>query len=101
MPITSIAWKANIPYRKNQLFVSPRDEMNSTFWIPDRIYDNLPEVKKKQEEKQKRIIIQSNRLRVEMFKKQLLDQLLHRNTEWQRSLLPIILIGSWMPLTAR
>lgn len=43
--------------------------MNSTFWIPDRIYDNLPEVKKKQEEKQKRIIIQSNRLRVEMFKK--------------------------------
>ncbi|KAM6306173.1 (E2-independent) E3 ubiquitin-conjugating enzyme FATS [Aegotheles albertisi] len=46
-----------------------------------RIYDNLPEVKKKQEEKQKRIVIQSNRLRVEMFKKQLLDQLLQRNTE--------------------
>ncbi|NXM70727.1 CJ090 protein, partial [Serilophus lunatus] len=46
-----------------------------------RIYDNLPEVKKKQEEKQKRIILQSNRLRAEMFKKQLLDQLLHRNTE--------------------
>uniref|UniRef100_A0A8B9J0K4 Centrosomal protein C10orf90 N-terminal domain-containing protein n=1 Tax=Amazona collaria TaxID=241587 RepID=A0A8B9J0K4_9PSIT len=34
-----------------------------------RIYDNLPEVKKKQEEKQKRIIIQSNKLRVENFKK--------------------------------
>ncbi|NWI90990.1 CJ090 protein, partial [Pitta sordida] len=46
-----------------------------------RIYDNLPEVKKKQAEKQKRIILQSNRLRAEMFKKQLLDQLLHRNTE--------------------
>ncbi|XP_061220072.1 (E2-independent) E3 ubiquitin-conjugating enzyme FATS isoform X2 [Neopsephotus bourkii] len=46
-----------------------------------RIYDNLPEVKKKQEEKQKRIIIQSNKLRVENFKKQLLDQLLQRNTE--------------------
>ncbi|NXH10571.1 CJ090 protein, partial [Bucco capensis] len=46
-----------------------------------RIYDNLPEVKKKQEEKQKRIILQRNRLRVEMFKKQLLDQLLQRNTE--------------------
>ncbi|NXW64862.1 CJ090 protein, partial [Eurystomus gularis] len=46
-----------------------------------RIYDNLPEVKKKQEEKQKRIILQSNRLRVEIFKKQLLDQLLQRNTE--------------------
>ncbi|XP_075574074.1 (E2-independent) E3 ubiquitin-conjugating enzyme FATS [Pelecanus crispus] len=46
-----------------------------------RIYDNLPEVKKKQEEKQKRIMTQSNRLRVEIFKKQLLDQLLQRNTE--------------------
>ncbi|KAM9132724.1 (E2-independent) E3 ubiquitin-conjugating enzyme FATS [Pangshura tecta] len=46
-----------------------------------RIYNNLPEVKKKEEEKQKRIIIQSNRLRVEVFKKQLLDQLLQRNTE--------------------
>ncbi|NWX83088.1 CJ090 protein, partial [Nothoprocta ornata] len=46
-----------------------------------RIYDNLPEVKKKQEEKQKRVILQSNRLRVELFKKQLLDQLLQRNTE--------------------
>ncbi|NXD11112.1 CJ090 protein, partial [Nothocercus nigrocapillus] len=46
-----------------------------------RIYDNLPEVKKKQEEKQKRVVIQSNRLRVELFKKQLLDQLLQRNTE--------------------
>lgn len=34
-----------------------------------RIYNNLPEVKKKQEEKQKRIIIQSNRKRVEIFKK--------------------------------
>ncbi|KAG8135493.1 hypothetical protein E2320_008508, partial [Naja naja] len=33
-----------------------------------RIYNNLPEVKKKQEEKQKRIIIQSNRKRVEIFK---------------------------------
>uniref|UniRef100_A0A670Z6E4 Chromosome 10 open reading frame 90 n=1 Tax=Pseudonaja textilis TaxID=8673 RepID=A0A670Z6E4_PSETE len=37
-----------------------------------RIYNNLPEVKKKQEEKQKRIIIQSNRKRVEIFKKILL-----------------------------
>ncbi|XP_019411620.1 PREDICTED: centrosomal protein C10orf90 homolog isoform X3 [Crocodylus porosus] len=46
-----------------------------------RIYNNLPEVKKKQEEKQKQVIIQSNRLRVEVFKKQLLKQLLQRNTE--------------------
>ncbi|NXS79042.1 CJ090 protein, partial [Erpornis zantholeuca] len=58
--------------------VIPEKEMHMR---SKRIYDNLPEVKKKQEEKQKRIIIQSNRLRVEMFKKQLLDQLLHRSTE--------------------
>ncbi|NXU39690.1 CJ090 protein, partial [Drymodes brunneopygia] len=58
--------------------VIPEKEMHMR---SKRIYDNLPEVRKKQEEKQKRIILQSNRLRVEMFKKQLLDQLLHRNTE--------------------
>lgn len=38
-------------------------------YICCRIYNNLPEVKKKQEEKQKRIILQSNRKRVEIFKK--------------------------------
>ncbi|KAL1788062.1 centrosomal protein C10orf90-like isoform X2 [Sigmodon hispidus] len=46
-----------------------------------RIYNNLPEVKKKREEQKKRVILQSNRLRAEVFKKQLLDQLLHRNTD--------------------
>uniref|UniRef100_A0A452TJD1 (E2-independent) E3 ubiquitin-conjugating enzyme FATS n=1 Tax=Ursus maritimus TaxID=29073 RepID=A0A452TJD1_URSMA len=40
-----------------------------------RIYDNLPEVKKKKEEQKKRVILQSNRLRAEVFKK-LLDSLL-------------------------
>ncbi|XP_075865823.1 (E2-independent) E3 ubiquitin-conjugating enzyme FATS isoform X1 [Microcebus murinus] len=44
-----------------------------------RIYNNLPEVKKKKEEQRKRLILQSNRLRAEVFKKQLLDQLLQRN----------------------
>ncbi|XP_070337143.1 (E2-independent) E3 ubiquitin-conjugating enzyme FATS isoform X4 [Equus asinus] len=44
-----------------------------------RIYNNLPEVKKKKEEQKKRVILQSNRLRAEVFKKQLLDQLLQRN----------------------
>ncbi|XP_049646550.1 (E2-independent) E3 ubiquitin-conjugating enzyme FATS isoform X2 [Suncus etruscus] len=44
-----------------------------------RIYNNLPEVKKKREEQRKRVILQSNRLRAEVFKKQLLDQLLHRS----------------------
>ncbi|XP_058527813.1 (E2-independent) E3 ubiquitin-conjugating enzyme FATS isoform X7 [Ochotona princeps] len=44
-----------------------------------RIYNNLPEVKKKKEEQKKRVVLQSNRLRAEVFKKQLLDQLLQRN----------------------
>ncbi|XP_043842460.1 (E2-independent) E3 ubiquitin-conjugating enzyme FATS isoform X2 [Dromiciops gliroides] len=46
-----------------------------------RIYNNLPEVKKKKEEQKKRVILQSNRLRAEVFKKQLLDQILQRNTD--------------------
>ncbi|NXY91275.1 CJ090 protein, partial [Alcedo cyanopectus] len=64
-------------FRPKERFI-PEKEMHMR---SKRIYDKLPEVKKKQEEKQKRIIIQSNRLRVEIFKKQLLDQLLQRNTE--------------------
>ncbi|XP_028915112.1 (E2-independent) E3 ubiquitin-conjugating enzyme FATS isoform X1 [Ornithorhynchus anatinus] len=46
-----------------------------------RIYDNLPEVRKKKEEQMKRVILQTNQLRAKVFKKQLLDQLLHRNTD--------------------
>ncbi|XP_060027070.1 (E2-independent) E3 ubiquitin-conjugating enzyme FATS isoform X2 [Erinaceus europaeus] len=44
-----------------------------------RIYNNLPEVKKKKEEQKKKVALQSNRLRAEVFKKQLLDQLLQRS----------------------
>ncbi|XP_007935080.1 (E2-independent) E3 ubiquitin-conjugating enzyme FATS [Orycteropus afer afer] len=44
-----------------------------------RIYNNLPEVKKKKEEQKKRVVLQSNRLRAEVFKKQVLHQLLQRN----------------------
>nr|KAF6424572.1 fragile-site associated tumor suppressor [Molossus molossus] len=45
-----------------------------------RIYNNLPEVRKKKEEQKKRVLLQSNRLRAEVFKK-LLDQLLQRNAD--------------------
>ncbi|KAB0383313.1 hypothetical protein FD755_005230 [Muntiacus reevesi] len=51
----------------------------NVFSISFRIYNNLPEVRKKKEEQKKRMILQSNRLRAEVFKKQLLDQLLQRN----------------------
>ncbi|XP_034041532.1 Alstrom syndrome protein 1-like [Thalassophryne amazonica] len=43
-----------------------------------RIYNKLPEVTKKKEEEKKRAISQTNRLRAEVFKKKLLDQILQR-----------------------
>lgn len=43
--------------------------IRNVFWICFRIYNNLPEVKKKKEEQKKRVILQSNRLRAEVFKK--------------------------------
>ncbi|CAH6776992.1 D7Ertd443e [Phodopus roborovskii] len=57
--------------------LSGKLQMAQKAWI--EIYNNLPEVKKKKEEQKKRVILQSNRLRAEVFKKQLLDQLLQRN----------------------
>uniref|UniRef100_A0A8C8DWB8 ALMS motif domain-containing protein n=1 Tax=Oryzias sinensis TaxID=183150 RepID=A0A8C8DWB8_9TELE len=43
-----------------------------------RIYNKLPEVAKKKEEEKKRAESQTNRLRAEVFKKKLLDQILQR-----------------------
>ncbi|XP_036407529.1 uncharacterized protein LOC118793450 [Megalops cyprinoides] len=43
-----------------------------------RNYNNLPEVKRKKEEEKKRAMTQTNRLRAELFKKKLLDQILQR-----------------------
>ncbi|XP_027861986.1 uncharacterized protein LOC114137538 [Xiphophorus couchianus] len=43
-----------------------------------RIYNKLPEVTKKKEEEKKRAISQTNRLRAEVFKKRVLDQILQR-----------------------
>ncbi|MBN3299022.1 CJ090 protein, partial [Amia calva] len=44
-----------------------------------RIYNKLPEVQKKKDEEKKRAVSQTNRLRAELFKKKLLDQILQRN----------------------
>ena len=41
----------------------------NVFSICFRIYNNLPEVRRKKEEQKKRVILQSNRLRAEVFKK--------------------------------
>ncbi|XP_056385987.1 (E2-independent) E3 ubiquitin-conjugating enzyme FATS isoform X2 [Hyla sarda] len=46
-----------------------------------RIYNSLPEVKKKKEEEEKRLITQSNRVRAQLFKKKLLDQILQRSSD--------------------
>ncbi|XP_069467589.1 (E2-independent) E3 ubiquitin-conjugating enzyme FATS isoform X2 [Ambystoma mexicanum] len=46
-----------------------------------RIYNSLPEVKKKQEDQQKKVVLQSNRQRAELFKKKLLNRVLHRNMD--------------------
>ncbi|CAG6016904.1 unnamed protein product [Menidia menidia] len=43
-----------------------------------RIYNKLPEVTKKKEEERKRAVSKTNRLRAEVFKKRLLDQILQR-----------------------
>jgi hypothetical protein len=43
--------------------------IQNVLYICFRIYNNLPEVKKKKEEQKKRVILQSNRLRAEVFKK--------------------------------
>uniref|UniRef100_A0A8D3BDS9 ALMS motif domain-containing protein n=1 Tax=Scophthalmus maximus TaxID=52904 RepID=A0A8D3BDS9_SCOMX len=43
-----------------------------------RIYNKLPEVTRKKEEEKKRVVSQTNRLRAEVFKKRLLDQILQR-----------------------
>ncbi|XP_026790207.3 (E2-independent) E3 ubiquitin-conjugating enzyme FATS [Pangasianodon hypophthalmus] len=44
-----------------------------------RIYNKLPEVTKKKEEERRRLVLQTNRLKAEVFKKKLLDQILQRN----------------------
>uniref|UniRef100_A0A3Q2QZF0 Uncharacterized LOC105927282 n=1 Tax=Fundulus heteroclitus TaxID=8078 RepID=A0A3Q2QZF0_FUNHE len=43
-----------------------------------RIYNKLPEVTKKKEDEKKRAVSQTNRLRAEVFKRRLLDQILQR-----------------------
>ncbi|XP_062988878.1 (E2-independent) E3 ubiquitin-conjugating enzyme FATS [Elgaria multicarinata webbii] len=82
--ITSKKKQFTVPHPLSDNLFKPKERFISEKEMhmrSKRIYNNLPEVRKKQEEKQKRVILQSNRMRVEVFKKQLLDQLLQRNTE--------------------
>ncbi|KAK2843254.1 hypothetical protein Q7C36_011469 [Tachysurus vachellii] len=46
-----------------------------------RIYNKLPEVTKKKEKERRRLVLETNRLKAEVFKKKLLDQILQRNSD--------------------
>ncbi|XP_066210978.1 (E2-independent) E3 ubiquitin-conjugating enzyme FATS [Saccopteryx leptura] len=82
LPVRASKKQFTVPHPLSDNLFKPKER-----YIPEkemhmrsrRIYNNLPEVKKKKEEQKKRVILQSNRLRAEVFKKQLLDQLLQRN----------------------
>ncbi|XP_067908842.1 (E2-independent) E3 ubiquitin-conjugating enzyme FATS [Heterodontus francisci] len=76
--------QCTVPHPLSDKLFKPRERM-----IPEkemqmrskRIYDMLPEVKRKKEEEKKKIISQTNRLRAELFKKKLLYQILQRNND--------------------
>uniref|UniRef100_UPI00398F5A46 (E2-independent) E3 ubiquitin-conjugating enzyme FATS n=1 Tax=Pristiophorus japonicus TaxID=55135 RepID=UPI00398F5A46 len=76
--------QCTVPHPLSDNLFKPRERM-----IPEkemqmrskRIYNMLPEVKRKKEEEKKKVVSQTNRLRAELFKKKLLDQILQRNNE--------------------
>ncbi|XP_045217667.2 (E2-independent) E3 ubiquitin-conjugating enzyme FATS isoform X4 [Macaca fascicularis] len=82
LPIRTSKKQFTVPHPLSDNLFKPKERCISEKEMhmrSKRIYNNLPEVKKKKEEQRKRVILQSNRLRAEVFKKQLLDQLLQRN----------------------
>ncbi|XP_055028857.2 (E2-independent) E3 ubiquitin-conjugating enzyme FATS [Misgurnus anguillicaudatus] len=72
------------PHPLSDNLFKPRDRAISgkeMQWRSRRIYKKLPEVTKKKEDEKKRQMSQTNRLRVEVFKKKLLDQVLQRHSD--------------------
>ncbi|XP_073784742.1 uncharacterized protein isoform X1 [Danio rerio] len=70
------------PHPLSDNLFKPRDRAISgkeMQWRSRRIYNKLPEVTKKKEEEKKRLVTETNRLRAEVFKKKLLDQILQRH----------------------
>ncbi|XP_077094342.1 uncharacterized protein LOC143746428 isoform X4 [Siphateles boraxobius] len=68
----------------NHNLFKPRDRAISgkeMQWRSRRIYNKLPEVAKKKEAARKRLVSETNRLRAEVFKKKLLDQILQRHSD--------------------
>ncbi|XDA88352.1 hypothetical protein R6Z07M_018020 [Ovis aries] len=82
LPVRAHKKQVTIPHPLSDNLFKPKERYISEKEMhmrSKRIYNNLPEVRKKKEDQKKRVILQSNRLRAEVFKKQLLDQLLQRN----------------------
>ncbi|XP_016400084.1 uncharacterized protein LOC107733107 isoform X1 [Sinocyclocheilus rhinocerous] len=70
------------PHPLSDNLFKPRDRAISgkeMQWRSRRIYNKLPEVTKKKEEERKRLVLETNRLRAEVFKMKLLDQILQRH----------------------
>uniref|UniRef100_A0A8C1WGU4 ALMS motif domain-containing protein n=1 Tax=Cyprinus carpio TaxID=7962 RepID=A0A8C1WGU4_CYPCA len=70
------------PHPLSDIHFKPRDRAISgkeMQWRSRRIYNKLPEVTKKKEEERKRLVLETNRLRAEVFKKKVLDQILQRH----------------------
>ncbi|XP_040294189.1 (E2-independent) E3 ubiquitin-conjugating enzyme FATS [Bufo bufo] len=73
-----------VPHPLSDNLFSPKERAISEREMQQRskrIYNSLPEVKRKKEEEEKRIITQSNRVRVQLFKKKILDQILQRSLD--------------------
>ncbi|XP_034563480.1 (E2-independent) E3 ubiquitin-conjugating enzyme FATS [Notolabrus celidotus] len=64
----------------NDNLLKPRDKAIAGKEMQLRSKRTPAEVKKKKEEEKKREVLLTNKQRVELFKKKLLDQILHRNT---------------------
>ncbi|XP_051725184.1 (E2-independent) E3 ubiquitin-conjugating enzyme FATS isoform X2 [Ctenopharyngodon idella] len=72
------------PHPLSDNLFKPRDRAISgkeMQWRSRRIYNKLPEVARKKEEERKRLVSETNRLRAEVFKKKLLDQILQRHSD--------------------
>ncbi|KAG8435495.1 hypothetical protein GDO86_013433 [Hymenochirus boettgeri] len=91
-PVQKLPEKAS--YSRKKLFTVPLPLSDNLFKPKERtisekemqqrskrIYNSLPEVKRKKEEEEKKMITQSNRMRAELFKKKLLNQILQRNAD--------------------
>ncbi|XP_053442243.1 (E2-independent) E3 ubiquitin-conjugating enzyme FATS isoform X2 [Nycticebus coucang] len=72
LPVRASKKQFTIPHPLSDNLFKPKERCISEKEMhlrSKRIYNNLPEVKKKKEEQRKRVILQSNRLRAEVFKK--------------------------------